>query len=111
MNLERYSGSLSDILELEFEPPFSNGMGASLVIGQQDFDSSQAATTESGLSFDGPPGFGSSGNLWVPDFGNSRVLEFTSTPVPEFPTASLAIIAMVSPAVVAVVSRTFPTRR
>ncbi len=96
---------------LEFEPPFSNGMGASLVIGQQDFNSSRSATTQSGFSFPDHPGFDSSGNLWVPDSNNNRVLEFSSSAVPEFPTASLAIIAVASLAVVALVLRRFPLRR
>ena len=96
---------------LELEPPFSTGMGASLVIGQQDFNSSVAATTQSGFQGPGHPAFDSSGNLWVPDFTNNRVLEFSSTPVPEFPTASLALIAVASLAVVAVVSRRFSSRR
>ncbi len=96
---------------LEFEPPFSNGMDASLVIGQQDFNSGLAATTQSGISTPTHPGFDSSGNLWVPDFDNNRVLEFTSTLVPEFPTTSLAIIALVSLAVIAVVTRRFSLRR
>ncbi len=124
---------------LEFESPFSNGMAASLVIGQQDFDSSQPATTQSGLSGPGRLAFDSSGNLWVADNGNNRVLEFTTTSstssttttssitsstsassttsststsstVPEFPTTSLAIIAIASLAVVALVLRKFPMR-
>ena len=96
---------------LEFEPPFSSDMGASLVIGQPDFNSSVAATTQSGFTAPVHPLFDSSGSLWVPDFNNNRVLEFTSTPVPEFPTASLAIVAMVSLAVVAIVSRKFSMPR
>ncbi len=95
---------------LEFEPPFSNGMGASLVIGQQDFNSSLPATTQSGFQKPHHPGFDSSGNLWVSDLNNNRVLEFTSTPVPEFSTASIAILAVASLAVVALVLRRFPAR-
>lgn len=36
---------------LAFEPPFVNGMNASLVLGQNDFTSAVAATTASGLDF------------------------------------------------------------
>ena len=68
---------------LEFKPPFSSGMDASLVIGQASFVTSAPATTQSGLSnpggvWSGPAdlAFDSSGNLWVSDIGNSRVLEF-----------------------------------
>ena len=62
---------------LEFEPPFANGMAASLVIGQTDFVSYGGGTTAS--AFAGPFGvaFDSAGNLWVADEGNSRVLQFT----------------------------------
>ncbi len=95
---------------LEFEPPFSNGMGASLVIGQQDFNSSPPASSQSGFSAPIGSAFDSSGNLWVTDYFNNRVLEFSSTVVPEFPTASLAIIAGASLAVVALVLRSFPLR-
>ncbi len=95
---------------LEFEPPFSNGMGASLVIGQQDFNSSLEVTTQSGFSVPIGSAFDSSGNLWVGDNGNNRVLEFSSTVVPEFPTASLAIMALASLAIVALISRKFSVR-
>ncbi len=62
---------------LEFEPPFANGMAASLVIGQTDFVSYGGATTASG--FEGPfdVAFDSAGNLWMADEGNSRILQFT----------------------------------
>ncbi len=61
---------------LQFKPPFSNGMSASLVIGQPDFVTGTAGTTQNGLS--GPLGlaFDGSGNLWVVDDLNSRVLQF-----------------------------------
>jgi sugar lactone lactonase YvrE len=61
---------------LEFQPPFSNGMKASIVIGQADFTSISggASPTQfvlpSGLAFD------PDGNLWVFDFSGNRVLEF-----------------------------------
>jgi hypothetical protein len=69
---------------LQFRPPFSNGMAASVVLGQADFagilcnrSSAPQAPAEAnttcapfGLAFDGP------GNLWVADNGNSRVLQY-----------------------------------
>jgi sugar lactone lactonase YvrE len=75
---------------LEFVPPFSNGMNASLVIGQQDYTSGSSATTASGLGYPWAITFDSSGNLWVADSGNSRVLEF-KTPFTSGMSASLVI--------------------
>lgn len=62
---------------LEFKPPFVNGMGASLVIGQPDFVSSGSATTASTFNFPTGIAFDGSGNLWVGDTSNNRVLEFS----------------------------------
>ena len=59
---------------LEFEPPFRNGMGATLVIGANTSEQVPAGSntlwTPYGAAFD------SSGNLWVSDQGNGRILEF-----------------------------------
>lgn len=61
---------------LEFKPPFTNNMLATLVIGQTDFMSQCPCTTRYQLS--GPEGltFDKSGNLWVADEQNNRVLEY-----------------------------------
>jgi sugar lactone lactonase YvrE len=61
---------------LEFKPPFVNGMGASLVVGQPDFVSGASATTASTLNFPTGIALDGSGNLWVGDTTNNRVLEF-----------------------------------
>jgi sugar lactone lactonase YvrE len=73
---------------LEFRPPFTNGMNASLVIGQHNFQTSGYSTTQSGLSSGcvvvpnecrfsfSDLTFDHSGNLWVGDAGNERILEF-----------------------------------
>ncbi len=85
---------------LEFQAPFSNGMSASLVIGQTNFTTSSSLpgcqvssgqTTCAG-SLEGPTGlaFDSSGNLWVVDSENNRVLEY-NPPFSNSMNASLAI--------------------
>jgi sugar lactone lactonase YvrE len=62
---------------LEFVPPFSTGMAASLVVGQENFASRATSTTKNGLScFFGDIAVDPSGNLWVGDLQNNRVLEF-----------------------------------
>jgi sugar lactone lactonase YvrE len=61
---------------LKFDPPFTDGMNSSLVIGQSDFSSHSASVSPSG--FDSPTflAVDSMGNLWVADFGNNRVMQF-----------------------------------
>ena len=61
----------------EFRPPFSNGMNASVIIGQTQFglptlggDGPTNLSNPVGISFD------SSGDLWVTDFLNNRVNEY-----------------------------------
>ncbi len=61
---------------LEFRPPFTDGMNASLVIGQDNLDSNSGATTQSQLSEPTSVTFDSSGDMWVSDLQNNRVLEF-----------------------------------
>lgn len=61
---------------LEYQPPFSTGMAASIAIGQSDLNSSNCGTTAS--ANEGPLGlaFDASGNLWTGDYSNNRVLQF-----------------------------------
>ncbi len=61
---------------VEFVPPFTNGMDASLVLGQSSFSGTQAGTTATNLSEPDGLAFDASGNLWVAEYGNNRVLEF-----------------------------------
>jgi sugar lactone lactonase YvrE len=66
---------------VEFVPPFSNGMNATVVLGQADFTHSAinqglAAPTASTLYQPWGMTFDSSGNLWVADSYNHRVLEY-----------------------------------
>jgi sugar lactone lactonase YvrE len=93
---------------VEFVPPFTNGMAASLVIGQtsltnlgcnQGTPGSPTASTicaANGLTFD------SSGNLWVSDTYNSRMLEFK----PPFSTGMAASLELGQPASTAFTTNT-----
>jgi sugar lactone lactonase YvrE len=61
---------------LEYVPPFSDGMAASLVLGQSSFTTNTPATSQTGLSYAGELVFDSQGNLWVSDHGNNRFVEY-----------------------------------
>lgn len=63
---------------VEFVPPFTNGMNASLVLGQSTLSGTQAGTTATNLSEPDGLAFDASGNLWVAEYGNNRVLEFSN---------------------------------
>lgn len=64
---------------LEFKPPFSTGMSASVVIGQPDFTTDNGCSTTTASLFCDPAGsaFDSSGHLWVTDYDDNRVLRFS----------------------------------
>ncbi|MGA8855717.1 MAG: hypothetical protein WB643_00980, partial [Candidatus Bathyarchaeia archaeon] len=64
---------------LRFNTPFTNGMPASLVVGQADFTSSAAALTQTGLEFPTSSVLDALGNLWVVDASNYRVLMFAGS--------------------------------
>ncbi len=68
---------------LEFVPPFSDGMAASVVLGQPSFTASGPGTTSS-ASLSGPHGaaFDAQGDLWVADEFNCRVLGFVPSHFP-----------------------------
>jgi len=61
---------------LQFKQPLSNGMSASLAIGQPDFVTGTSNTTQNGLHQPLGLAFDSSGNLWVTDIGNHRILQY-----------------------------------
>lgn len=54
----------------------SSGQYPDGVIGQADFESSESATTRSGLYSPSSVAVDASGNVWVSDFNNNRVLKF-----------------------------------
>jgi len=61
---------------LEFRAPFSDSMGASVVIGQRDFNGTAAGVGSCRLNSPRYVAFDRAGDIWVSDSRNSRVLEF-----------------------------------
>jgi hypothetical protein len=62
---------------LEFTPPFSTGMSASIVLGQPNLTTGYEGRSASNLSE--PQGIAFAyGVLWVADFGNDRVVGFAA---------------------------------
>ena len=61
---------------LEFSPPFTNGLNASVVIGQSNFTSATPGTTQNTLNVPTDATFDPEGNLYVDDTNNNRVLIF-----------------------------------
>ena len=78
---------------LEFIPPFSSGMNASLVLGQTDFTGSLCNSGEAGLCFPANLTFDAGGNLWVADADNNRIMEYK----PPFVTAEAASLVLGQP--------------
>jgi len=62
---------------LEFKAPFTDGMSASMVVGQTNFTSNAPHITQWGTSQDAGVSFDSHGDLWVADWSNNRILEFS----------------------------------
>ena len=62
---------------LEFIPPFSTGMPASIVLGETNFTTAHPGLSASNLSSPEDVVF-SDGVLWVADYGNDRVVGFDS---------------------------------
>ncbi len=61
---------------LEFRPPFSSGMSASLVLGQPSFDNATCGAGDTRLCAPRDVTVDANGNVWVVDADNNRVLEF-----------------------------------
>ena len=76
---------------LEFSPPFTTGMAASLVLGQSPFITGVCSgnTSASSLCWPTDLTFDADGNLWIADYEN-RVLEFK----PPFVTEQSASIVL-----------------
>src|SRR5439155_4689672 len=75
---------------LEYVPPFSTGMAASLVIGQSSFNTQVHAASQTGLYNPDGVRFDSNGDLWVADSNNNRTLEYVPPFADNMP-ASLVI--------------------
>jgi len=59
-----------------FQPPLSNGMRASVVLGEPDFTTGACTTSATGLTSPQGLALDSSGNLWVSDVMDSRIVQF-----------------------------------
>ena len=76
---------------VEFKAPFSNGMAASVALGQPDLNSGSCATSATALCFPWEGiAFDSKGNLFVGDYGNCRIVEYKAP----FTTGMAASIAI-----------------
>ena len=62
---------------VEYVPPFTAGMAASVVIGQTGFGLNAPGTSQTTLREPAWIAFDGSGNLWVTDQDNNRVLEYS----------------------------------
>jgi sugar lactone lactonase YvrE len=85
---------------LEFKLPFSNGMAASLELGQPSgateftsFAANNGGISAASLYDPAQPAFDGDGNLWVVEWGNSRVLEY----VPPFSNGMAATLELGQP--------------
>lgn len=90
---------------LEFTPPFSNGMAASLVLGEPDFTTEEHVASALGMNSPTELAFDAAGNLWVVDQGNNRVLEYK----PPFASGQPASLVLGQPDFVSAASVTSAT--
>lgn len=88
----------------EYEPPFTNGMAATLAIGQNSLQSTRNSCNGAPSLIGGTPSdttlcqpwgisFDTRGDLWVVDSGNSRILEYQ----PPFSTGMAATLEIGQP--------------
>ena len=87
---------------LRYAPPFTNGMPASVVLGQQTFEGMHMGTSANLLSEPYDVRVDNAGNLWVADTANNRVLEFASASAPEFGSLAAAVFAVTMAVLLAV---------
>jgi len=66
------------VLRFASRSALTNGAAAEAVLGQLNFTSNSAATTQSGMSSPSKMTIDSAGRLWVSDSKNNRVLRFDS---------------------------------
>jgi hypothetical protein len=84
---------------LEYKQPFSNGMAASLELGQPVATAFTSDTPNNGgisatsMNYPAQPVFDGDGNLWVSEYGNNRILEF----MPPFSTDMAATLELGQP--------------
>jgi sugar lactone lactonase YvrE len=90
---------------LEYKPPFTSGMAASIAIGQSGFTSDTPGTTSSTLDLPQDVTFDPHGDLWVADFSNDRVLMFA----PPFSTGMPATMVIGQTSFTTSASGTSPT--
>lgn len=85
-----FVGDYANCRIVEYQPPFSTGMAASVAIGQTDLNSKSCGVTAS--TMDSPLGLAldSQGNLWTADYINNRALQFT----PPFTTGESASLVI-----------------
>jgi sugar lactone lactonase YvrE len=75
---------------LQFKPPFTNNMNASVVIGEPNMTTATCTSGASTLGEASALTFDGDGDLWVADFGNNRIVEF----VPPFSNGMSATIVL-----------------
>jgi hypothetical protein len=61
---------------LQFKPPFTNNMNASVVFGEPDFTTANCASGASALGYVYAAAIDGDGDLWVSDYKNSRIVEY-----------------------------------
>jgi sugar lactone lactonase YvrE len=104
--VDTFFGDTGDSRVLEYVPPFTDGMAASVVIGQTTTGASQGCNQVFATPPHFPPAtastlcapkgltFDTAGHLWIADMGNNRVLQF----VPPFTTGMSASLELGQPA-------------
>ncbi|MGH9495378.1 MAG: NHL repeat-containing protein, partial [Candidatus Sulfotelmatobacter sp.] len=75
---------------VEYQAPFANGLGASIVLGEPDMNTASGGVSATALYCPSGLAFDSTGNLWVSDYDNSRIVEFE----PPFTSGMAASVAL-----------------